>query len=229
MNPEVVGGTSQVLKERRDGRSLSASPPPCRRRCEETLYLSLSLRRSSDERSQSLVTSSPPGGNGTSLAQRLGPLPTSLDLRGLHGLRIRRPHQQPREARLRLAAQPQRRQCARRTEELDVAPATAGLRAIGDGPAGRPPSRARLGCAARACVATARPSSAGSQPLELGRKVVGHCRRFGRHCSPLTLPGTRHEVTHACQRDTSYHGTRRPCAASHNAYQSSCSSVIPSA
>ena len=62
-----------------------------RRRREETLYLSLSLPRPSDGRSQSLVTSSPT--EGTSLAQRLGTLATSLDLRGLCGLKIRAPHQ----------------------------------------------------------------------------------------------------------------------------------------
>ena len=89
MHPEVVGGTSPALTERGDGRSLSASPPPGRRRREETLYLSLSLPRPSEGRSQSLVTSSPPDGNGTTLAQRLGTLATSLDLRGLRGLRIR--------------------------------------------------------------------------------------------------------------------------------------------
>ena len=60
---------------------------PCRRRREETHSLSLSLPRPSDERSQSLVTSSPPEGN--ALAQHLGTLATSLDLRGLRGLRIR--------------------------------------------------------------------------------------------------------------------------------------------
>ena len=78
---EVVGGTSQAFTERGDGRSPSASPSPCRRRREQTLSLSLSLPRPSDGRSQSLVTSSPPEGNGTSRAQRLGTLPTSLDLR----------------------------------------------------------------------------------------------------------------------------------------------------
>ena len=90
--PEVFGGTSQALTERGDGRSLSARPPPCRRRREETLSLSLSLPRPSDERSQSLVTSSPTDGN--ALAERLGLLATSLDLRGLRGLRIRGFHQQ---------------------------------------------------------------------------------------------------------------------------------------
>ena len=80
MHPEVVGGTWQALTERGDGRSLSASPPPCRRRREETLYLSLSLPRPSDERSQSLVTSSPTDRSARSLAQRLGTLATSLDL-----------------------------------------------------------------------------------------------------------------------------------------------------
>ena len=97
VHPEVVGGTSQAFTERGDGRSLSASPPPWRRRREETLSLSLSLPRPSDGRNQSLVTSSPPEGN--ALAQRLGTLATSLDLRSLCGLRIRAPYQQPRSVR----------------------------------------------------------------------------------------------------------------------------------
>ena len=97
VHPEVGGGASQAFTERGDGRSLSASPPPCRRRREETLYLSLSLPRPSDGRSQSLVTSSPTEGN--ALAQRLGILATSLNLRDRCGLKIRAPHQQPRDAR----------------------------------------------------------------------------------------------------------------------------------
>ena len=40
VHPEVVGGTSQALTERGDSHSLSGIPPPCRRRREETLYLS---------------------------------------------------------------------------------------------------------------------------------------------------------------------------------------------
>ena len=54
------------------GAALSASPPPCWRRPEETLSLPLPLRRPSDRRGQSLVASSLTNANEPSLAQRVG-------------------------------------------------------------------------------------------------------------------------------------------------------------
>ena len=78
------------------------------------LYLSLSLPRPSDGKSQSLVTASPPDGNGTSLAQRVGTHARSLDLRGLRGLRIRGPHPQHRDTRAaKRPSRTQKRTCLR--------------------------------------------------------------------------------------------------------------------
>ena len=91
---EVVRKPSQPNTERGYGRSQSASQPPCRRRREETHYLSLSLRRPTDGKSQSLVTSSPTDANGTSVAPRARKHAACVDLLGRCGLPIRAPESQ---------------------------------------------------------------------------------------------------------------------------------------